>query len=223
MCFDKGIKLRLSNNESQFLDHPLYAAVQFNIMDANIESTSIILKQASKRGLLKKPFKWIIFGTLSEIEKHDFYPGTDSEFFVIEKNSTEYLITAIHKANEKMETFYESRIGSWNEKSGLVGYEALSFYTKRKNLNGSDFSLSFWASNRITYDTVAEYRYTHIDASIRFTYIVTELATSALNVNRTYIVHKDSYSKLIKDITTGNAILGGKQISKIHISLKFYF
>ncbi|KAL3269448.1 hypothetical protein HHI36_008518 [Cryptolaemus montrouzieri] len=157
MCFDQGIKLRLNRNESQFLDHPLDAAIQFNVVDTNFDLTSIILKQASQRGLLKKPFKWLTFGILAAIENIDFYPGTDSEFMVIEKYGNEYFFTAIHKVNGNMQTFYHNKIGSWNEKIGVVHYEVLSFYTKRRNLNGSEFPLSFWASNRITYDTVGEY------------------------------------------------------------------
>ncbi|KAL3269450.1 hypothetical protein HHI36_008520 [Cryptolaemus montrouzieri] len=181
MCSKEGIKWRLSKNESQFLDTPLDATVQFNIMNTDFDSTETILTQASKQGFLKKPYKWIIFETLTEIEKHDFYLGIDSEFLVFEEYSDGYSITAIHKINERMETFIRTEIGTWNQKNGITNYKALSFYANRKDLNGSDFPLSFWASNPITYDTVGDYRY----ETVVFLLLVNTIILLALSVHNT--------------------------------------
>ncbi|XP_045473926.1 uncharacterized protein LOC123680189 [Harmonia axyridis] len=212
MVYNEGSKLRINNNGTHFLHHPLDAEVQVNIIDSRCPETKMILHRASTLGLLKKPFRWIIFGNIKEIETIEFHPLVDSNFFIVEKTNGNLVVTAIYKLSKNSTEFKHTKIADWNIRNSFQSLKPLSIYGSRRNLNGTMFTFNFWASSPITYKTVSEYRYTHIDPSIRFTYAITELLTAIINVTRSYLIHNStSYAQfmvMLQEIRDGKATMG---------------
>ncbi|KAK9879944.1 hypothetical protein WA026_008454 [Henosepilachna vigintioctopunctata] len=194
------------------MGRPSISEYQLNIIDQKCKTFNNVMKKVSNQGLLKQPFKWVVFGNIENIEKLNIYPAVDSDFIVIQNISGEYTITTIHKASEIFSKFFHTKLASWNSKQEFHNYEVSSLFRNRRNLNGSLFPLAFWASDPNTYDNIEYYRFTHIDPSIRFTFKITELLTSMLNVNKTYLIHKVSYVTMIEDIRNGKAIIGATPI-----------
>lgn len=109
-------------------------------------------------GLLKQPFRWIIFGNISEIQTYDFHPLPDSKIFVVEENEDGCIVKEIYKVSNISTDLKCNTIALWDNENAFKSYNASSFYSSRRNMQGTMFTFNFWASNPITFRTIAEYR-----------------------------------------------------------------